>query len=208
VGATTFAGRFVDLSPGGACVEVATPLVRGDELRLIVDSSIPIEAGIGRTVTGTVAWVAARGGEGAALRYRVGITLAPTSVTRHWVSALLATVSHAAVRPATSALATTPAGREILYQRALAALAARDLERARSIVRAALLGLPHARLLRGLLMRVEAEIALEVDDHALARARVEQGRRLAPEEPCWTALEGRAAPTRLHRRIVRLFAPG
>ena len=144
------------------------------------------------------------------LGYRAGLVFArvpPTAAGR--LRTLLAEGTGSAavldLGDAARALAVSPGGRERLYQTALERLAAGDHDGARVAVRASLSVFPHARHLRALLCRIEAEAALAADRLDEARRRVGHGRNLTPDDPVWLAIEQKldaARPRRFWSRFL------
>jgi hypothetical protein len=198
----TALGRAVDISPAGISVRVSRRLRGGERVDVLLDlASLRAEVG---DITlpplfGSVSWVA-RDGEFEGLpMYRTGILFGelPDGVSRRLrelPGRLHATPEADADtllndESARAALAQSAAGRERLYQIALERLGACDFTGARTATRGSLAVIPHARHMRALLCRIEAEAALAGDQLDEARRRIGHGRRLMPDDPIWEFLD-------------------
>jgi hypothetical protein len=219
-------GRFVDLSSGGACIELPYRAERGEEIRLYLERKGKSRGTwSGASVVGLVAWcvpavvdsVECDGfdfeieGTGSGDRrrwHRIGIALKPSAVTERWLAELEAPAEYTAEEepalPRHKGRGRTEEERASLRADALGFLATGEHERARAAVRTALAGAPRAPELRGLLLRIDAEEALVRQRYDVAHRRIAQGRKLAGDEPCWDELE-RAVRSRSRGLLARLF---
>jgi hypothetical protein len=218
-------GRFVDLSSGGACIELPYRAERGEEIRIYVERRGESRGTwAGAAVVGRVAWcvpavvdsVEADGfdieiegtGAGHPRWFRIGIALRPSAVTERWLAELQAPSEYTAEEepalPRPKGRGRTAEDRAALQADALLMLAGGEFDRARDAVRTALSGAPRAPVLRALLVRIDAEEALAREHFELAHRRIAQGRRFVGDDPCWDALE-RAMRSRSRGLLSRLF---
>jgi hypothetical protein len=209
-------GETVDLSETGISVVIERRLRARERVTLLLDpAALPVgDDGVGLpTMVGTVAWTTRDKLHDGKPLYRSGITFvgAPDRLRRR-LRALQRRLAQGAdpceEEVSEAELAQGAPGRERLYQRALERLAVGDHAGARDATRASLRVIPHARHMRALLCRIEAEAALARKDVDEARRRTGHGRGLLPEDPVWDALDARAtgeAPTARRGFFTRLF---
>jgi hypothetical protein len=188
-------GELLDLSACGLSVRVDRRIRVGTRLAARVEPTWTpgeLEHGL-PTVAGTVTWLREEPRKGL-LGYRVGVAFAavPSSAAgglRMLVAQGTGGMTAVDLDAVAKDLALSAGGRERLYQTALERLAAGEYEGARAAVRASLSVIPHARHMRALLCRVEAEAALAAQKLDEARRRVGHGRRLVPDDPVWDSIE-------------------
>lgn len=187
-------GEVVDLSPSGAGLLVPEAIARGTRVSLRLDAAAlpdPFGDGALPPIAGVVASLVEL--EGA--RFRIGIAFLEANVQLECrLSRLdkpLARGSGVTRVPHQSDLTATPAGRESLYQCALANLRQRHLADAHKAAKLAAVADPDNRHYRALLFRIVAEQALAAGALADARRHIDRARQQLPVYPELGDLEHR-----------------
>jgi hypothetical protein len=195
-------GHLLDISASGIAVRTDRRLRSGERIQVLLDPhALPDsdqQAGL-PALAGEVTWAVRDGQLDGQPMFRAGIAFlaVPDKVQRRLRE--LPRRARGSSQPPIAGddgsheLAQSPAGREKLYQLALTRLADGDLDGAREATRASLAVIPHARHMRALLCRIEAEAALAGGQREEARSRIGHGRRLSPDDPVWSHLERRAS---------------
>lgn len=196
-------GELLDVSVGGLAIQCRQHVRTGEAVTVLLDPSALIgeadEASL-PALRATVRHIARASEATGELRFRTGLELERPSPRVH---ARLRALSIAAGSqrllalpagggPLADSLAASPRGREALFQRALEHLDLGAFAAAREAALCSLRCVPHARHMRALLCRIDAEAALAGGKLDEARRRIAHGRSLAPDQPTWDELDGRA----------------
>ncbi len=195
----SFLADLVDISAGGAGVEVPSVLEVGAKVSLLVDAEAvpdPADEGGLPSLPGRVTSVKRLTGSTRGRTHRIGIAFfpLPDPIENRILGFIAAgTGSHAATPPP-HALATTPRGRVVLAHIAMLHI---DSDRLVEALEMAELGLryePHNRTLRALVYRIHALRAVEAGAQEMARNEIAKALQLEPDDRHLLALAARIDP--------------
>lgn len=195
----SFLADLVDISAGGAGIEVPSALEVGAKVSLLVDADAvpdPADEGGLPSLPGRITSVKRLTGSARGRTHRLGIAFFPLpDPVENRILGFIAsgTGSHAATPPP-HALATTPRGRVVLAHIAMLHI---DADRLIEALEMAELGLryePHNRTLRALVYRVHALRAVEAGAQEMARNEIAKALALEPDDRHLLALAARISP--------------